>query len=134
MIEIVKIGYEKLTFEKMYNVIFENYSSFALPIVLGEKEKLKKKVKPEFEYYYLKDSLLKEPINLNDILFNEDYEENSIFKVVPIPQKELETILLKNQMCGYITSENIVQEKEFDTLFDTFYPKLVEMVLTNFSL
>lgn len=55
------------------------------------------------------------------------YAENTTYKVVSIPQKELEVILVKNKLGGYLTI-NIVQDKEFDTAFDEFYPKLVEHV------
>lgn len=129
MVEIVKLGYMELTFDRMYAVVSENLSIYALQIVLGEKEKVKKRLKNELSFYYPKDALLKESINPTCILINEDYEENSIYKVVPIPQKELETILLKNQLCGYRTYEEIMQDKEFDVIFDTFYPKLIDFLM-----
>ena len=89
------------------------------------KEKVKEKVKEALAYYYSKSALLKEPFNPYDIIFNKDYENNKQYKIVEIPQKELEVILLKNKLGGYITS-NIMQEKEFDRIFDELYQKLLE--------
>ena len=68
---------------------------------------------------------MKEPFNPYDIIFNKDYENNKQYKIVTIPQKELEVILLKNKLGGYITS-NIMQEKEFERIFDELYQKLLE--------
>lgn len=59
------------------------------------------------------------------------YAENTPYKVVSMQQKELEVILVKNKLGGYLTT-TIVQDKEFDTTFDEFYPKLVEHVKKEF--
>ena len=86
---------------------------------------MRKKAKEEYVFYYSKSALLKEPIAeweyIEHIEFIHAGKES--YKIVIIPKKELEMILLKNRLCGRLTM-NIVQEKEFDEL----YPKLIEMV------
>lgn len=121
MTEIVKIGYKELTFNTLYFVLLHNYNM----VSTLSKEKVKEKVKETLVFYYSKSALLKEPFNPYDIIFNKDYENNKQYKIVTIPQKELELILLKNKLGGYITS-NIMQEKEFERIFDELYQKLLE--------
>ena len=117
MIEIVKIGYEELTVDILYSALFNNFNL----ISTLSKEKVKAKIKDDLVYYYLKDSLLKEPFNPHEIIFRNEYEKNKqYYKVVKIPQKDLEGILLKNKLGGYLTF-NIMQEKEFDKKFDELY-------------
>ena len=80
----------------------------------------------------LKGLLINEPINQNDLLYHITvYAENTPYKVVSIPQKELEVILVKNKMGGYLTT-NIVQDKEIDKAFEEFYPKLLEQIKKEF--
>ena len=129
MIEIVKIGYKKLEFYELYNFFISNFSIYARTPVLDDREEVKEKIKTKFAYYYSKRELLKEPINWHDALCNVDGD--STYNVVQIPQKELEMILLKNKLGGYLI-ENIIQEKEFDKDFDEFYPKLLEKMQKDF--
>ena len=77
-------------------------------------------------YYYLKDALLKEPITMHGIIFNKEYEENKQYEIVKIPQQELEIILLKNKLGGYLTFTNMVSEQEFDKTFEELYQELIE--------
>lgn len=70
--------------------------------------------------------MLNEPITMHGIIFNKEYEENKQYKVVKIPQEELEMILLKNKLGGYLTFTNIVQEKEFNKTFEELYQELIE--------
>lgn len=65
---------------------------------------------------------------MHGIIFNKEYKENKQYKIVPIPQEELEMILLKNKLSGNLTLTNIIQEKEFDKTFDELYTKLIEQV------
>ena len=68
--------------------------------------------------------MLKEPIKEWKFIDNIHAEKYS-YKIVKIPKKELEMLLVKNKLGGYLTC-NIVQEKEFDKTFDELYPKLLE--------
>ena len=123
--EIVKIGYERLSFNTLYLLYIKYYINYAVSDL--EKEKLRKEIKEDFEYYYLKDSLIHEHINRHEILYAKEAKQGP-YKIVAIPQKELEVILLKNKLGGYINSDKIVTEQEFDKLFDEFYPKMIELI------
>lgn len=123
--EIVKIGYERLSFNTLYLLYIKYYINYAVSDL--EKEKLRKEIKADFEYYYLKDSLIHEHINRHEILYAKEAKQGP-YKIVAIPQKELEVILLKNKLGGYIHSDKIVTEQEFDKLFDEFYPKMIELI------
>ena len=123
--EIVKIGYERLSFNTLYLLYIKYYINYAVSDL--EKEKLRKEIKDDFEYYYLKDSLIHEHINRHEILYAKEAKQGP-YKIVAIPQKELEVILLKNKLGGYIHSDKIVTEQEFDKLFDEFYPKMIELI------
>ena len=123
--EIVKIGYERLRFNTLYLLYIKYYINYAVSDL--EKEKLRKEIKEDFEYYYLKDSLIHEHINRHEILYAKEAKQGP-YKIVAIPQKELEMILLKNKLGGYIHSDKIVTEQEFDKLFDEFYPKMIELI------
>lgn len=123
--EIVKIGYERLSFNTLYLLYIKYYINYAVSDL--EKEKLRKEIKEDFEYYYLKDSLIHEHINRHEILYAKEAKQGP-YKIVAIPQKELEVILLKNKLGGYIHSDKIVTEQEFDKLFDEFYPKMIEII------
>lgn len=123
--EIVKIGYERLSFNTLYLLYIKYYINYAVSDL--EKEKLRKEIKEDFEYYYLKDSLIHEHINRHEILYAKEAKQGP-YKIVAIPQKELEVILLKNKLGGYIHSDKIVTEQEFDKLFDEFYPKMIELI------
>lgn len=63
---------------------------------------------------------------------HKEYEENKQYKIVEIPQKELEVILLKNKMGGYLTG-NIMQEKEFDRTFEELYIERMIGMIKNAS-
>lgn len=123
--EIVKIGYERLSFNTLYLLYIKYYINYAVSDL--EKEKLREEIKEDFEYYYLKDSLIHEHINRHEILYAKEAKQGP-YKIVAIPQKELEVILLKNKLGGYIHSDKIVTEQEFDKLFDEFYPKMIELI------
>ena len=116
----------ELTFNTLYFVYLDNYSILSLL----EKEIVKEKVKDELVYYYSKSSLLKEPINPHNIISHRDYVENKQYKVVQIKQKELEVILLKNKMGGYLPF-NIMQEKEFDKTFEELYTEQMKEMIKN---
>lgn len=134
MIDIVKLGYRKLTLEILSFSFHNNYSNDieSVYFLIYKKERVKEKIKEDLAYYYLKGSLLNAPINQNDLLYHITvYAENTPYKVVSIPQKELEVILVKNKMGGYLTA-NIVQDKEIDKAFDELYPKLLEQVKKEF--
>lgn len=134
MIEVVKLGYRKLTLDILSFSFHNNYSNDISSVysLLYKKERVKEKIKEDLAYYYLKGLLINEPINQNDLLYHITvYAENTPYKVVSIPQKELEVILVKNKMGGYLTT-NIVQDKEIDKAFDELYPKLLEQVKEEF--
>ena len=135
MIEVVKLGYMKLTLDTLSFSFHNNYSNDISSVyaLLYKKESIKEKIKNDLSYYYLKGPLLNEPINQNDFMhYITVYTVDTPYIVVSIPQKELETILLKNKLGGYLTLTNIVQDKEFDTAFDELYPELVEQVKKEF--
>lgn len=127
MKEIVKIGYEKLNFLALYNTIYfvfyEYYNNYVVSDFEREKEKIKEEVKNFLSYYYLKDSLLKEPIHKQGIIYSTDAKQAQ-YRIVAISQKELEIILLKNKLVN--NKHRLMQEKEFDRTFDELYPKLIE--------
>ena len=134
MIEVVKLGYRKLTLDILSFFFYKNYSNDieSVYFLIYKKERVKEKIKEDLAYYYLKGLLLNEPINQNDLLYHITvYAENTPYNVVSIPQKELEVILLKNKMGGYLTT-NIVQDKEIDKAFEELYPKLLEQVKKEF--
>ena len=134
MIEVVKLGYRKLTLDILSFFFYKNYSNDIESVysLIYKKERVKEKIKEDLAYYYLKGSLLNEPINQNDLLYHITvYAENTPYKVVSIPQKELEVILVKNKMGGYLTA-NIVQDKEIDKAFEELYPKLLKQVKEEF--
>ena len=134
MIEVVKLGYRKLTLDILSFFFYKNYSNDieSVYFLIYKKERVKEKIKEDLAYYYLKGSLLNEPINQNDLLYHITvYAENTPYKVVSIPQKELEVILVKNKMGGYLTT-NIVQDKEIDKAFEELYPKLLKQVKEEF--
>lgn len=134
MIDVVKLGYRKLTLDILSFSFHNNYSNDISSVysLLYKKERVKEKIKEDLAYYYLKGLLLNEPINQNDLLYHITvYAENTPYKVVSIPQKELEVILVKNKMGGYLTT-NIVQDKEIDKAFEELYPKLLEQVKEEF--
>ena len=126
MTEIVKIGYKELTFNTLYFVLLHNYNM----VSTLSKEKVKKKVKEALVFYYSKSSLFQEYMNPHDVIYYKEYEENKQYKIVEIPQKELELILLKNKLGGYITS-NIMQEKEFDRIFEELYTDGMRKMIKN---
>lgn len=121
MEEIVKLWYKKLTF-MLLDRIYLRYHNYDVSLE-KEKEKLRKKAKEEYVFYYSKSALLKEPIKGEYI--SSIFAEKECYKIVKIPKKELEMILLKNRLCGCLTM-TIVQEKEFDKIFDELYPRLIE--------
>lgn len=122
MKEIVKLGYKELKFRLLYWICLNNFYYYDVSDL--EKEKLREKVKEWLVFYYSKNDLLKEPIKEWKFIDNIHAEKDS-YKIVTIPQKELEMLLVKNKLGGYLTY-NIVQEKEFDKTFDELYPKLLE--------
>lgn len=134
MIDVVKLGYRKLTLDILSFFFYKNYSNDIESVysLIYKKERVKEKIKEDLAYYYLKGLLLNEPINQNDLLYHITvYAENTPYKVVSIPQKELEVILVKNKMGGYLTT-NILQDQEIDKAFDELYPKLLEQVKNEF--
>ena len=126
MKEIVKLGYKKLKFNLLYWVFIRYYADYNVSDLKRDKENLRKNAKRELVAYYLKSALLQKPITQCDFITTIQVEKD-FCKIVTIPQKELEVILLKNKLGGYLTSD-IVQEKEFDKIFDELYPKLIERI------
>ena len=126
MKEIVKLGYKKLKFNLLYWVFIRYYADYNVSDLKKDEENLRKNAKRELVVYYLKSALLQKPIIQCDFITTIQVEKD-FCKIVTIPQKELEVILLKNKLGGYLTSD-IVQEKEFDKIFDELYPKLIERV------
>ena len=126
MKEIVKIGYEELKLTTLYRMFLRYYRKSATTL-FADKEKVKETVKDELAVYYLKSILLKEPIHKYAIIDSIQLKKESYkYKIITIPQKELDLILLKNKLGGYLNF--IVQEKEFDAMFDELYPKILEHV------
>lgn len=133
MTEIVKLGYKKLKFNLLYWICINNFYYYDVSDLEKEKENLRKKVKEWLVFYYPKSELLKEPIQEWKFIDNIHSEKDS-YKIVKIPQKELEMLLVKNKLGGYLTYYNIVQEKELDKTFDELYPKLLEKVKDGINL
>ena len=126
MREIVKIGYEELKLTTLYRMFLRYYRKSATTL-FADKEKVKETVKDELAVYYLKSILLKEPIRKCAIIDSIMVKKESYkYKIITIPQKELDLILLKNKLGGYLNF--IVQEKEFDAMFEELYPKILEHV------
>lgn len=124
MKEIVRIGYEELKLTTLYRIFLRYYRKSATTL-FADKEKVKEIVKEELAVYYLKSILLQEPIHKYAIIDSIRVKKKS-YKIVTIPQKELDLILLKNKLGGYLNF--IVQEKEFDAMFEELYPKILEHV------
>lgn len=122
--EILRIGYEELKLTTLYRIFLRYYRKSAT-ILFADKEKVKEIVKEELAVYYLKSILLQEPIHKYAIIDSIQVKKKS-YKIVTIPQKELDLILLKNKLGGYLNF--IVQEKEFDAMFEELYPKILEHV------
>ena len=126
MKEIVKIGYEELKLTTLYR-LFLRYYRKSVSTLFADKEKVKEIVKEELAVYYLKSVFLKEPIRkcaiIDSIMVKKEH-----YKIVTISQKELDLILLKNKLGGYLNFANIVQEKELDAMFEELYPKILEHV------
>lgn len=64
------------------------------------------------------------PISRLNMIYSIDAKQEQ-YRIVTIPKKELEMILLKNKLSGNHTS-NLIQEKEFDKTFDELYQKLID--------
>ena len=124
MKEIVRIGYEELKLTTLYRIFLRYYRKSLTPL-FADKEKVKEIVKEELAVYYLKSILLQEPIHKYAIIDSIQVKKK-YYKIVTIPQKELDLILLKNKLGGYLNL--IVQEKEFDAMFEELYPKILEHV------
>ena len=124
MKEIVKIGYEELKLTTLYRIFLRYYRKSATTL-FADKEKVKEIVKEELAVYYLTSISLQEPIHKYAIIDSIQVKKKS-YKIVTIPQKELEVILLKNKLGGYLNF--IMQEKEFDAMFEELYPKILEHV------
>lgn len=122
--EIVKLGYEKLRFNTLYLEYIKYYSNYAVCEL--EKERVRRRIKYDFECYYLRDSLLHEPMNQKNIIYVDTL--NSSYKIVTLPKKVLKMILVKNKLGGYIKVDKIVTEQDFDKLFDEFYPQMIEII------
>lgn len=130
MEKIVKLGYKELKFRLLYWICLNNFYYYDVSDL--EKEKLREKVKEWLVFYYSKNDLLKEPIKEWKFIDNIHAEKYS-YKIVKIPKKELEMLLVKNKLGGYLTC-NIVQEKELDKTFDELYPKLLERLKNGIKL
>ena len=129
MKEIVRIGYERITFYELYHtmtLVFKDLYHYSVSDFEREKETIREEIKNFLSYYYLKDDLFNEPLNRMNMIYSTDAKQEQ-YRVVTIPQKELEMILVKNKLSGNHTS-NLIQEKEFDTIFDELYSKLIELV------
>lgn len=128
MIEIVKIGYKELTFNTLYSVLLDNSSI----VYTLSKERVNARIKEKLSYYYLKSALIQEPLNPHDVIFYKEYEKNKQYRIVNIPKKELEVILLKNKLGGYLTGI-IMQEQEFDRAFEELYTERMIGMIKNAS-
>ena len=130
MKEIVKIGYERIDFYALYHtmtLVFNNWYNYSVSYLEREKETIKEEIKNFLSYYYIKDDLFNEPLNRLYMIYSIDAEQEQ-YRIVTIPQKKLEMILLKNKLSGNLTLTNIIHEKEFDKTFDELYTKLIEQV------
>ena len=123
MKEIVKLGYEDLQYYTVYYAFIKYYNNHTVETMVDCRENVKEIIKNESSYYYLKDALLKEPISKQNLIYSVDAIQLP-YKIVTIPQKELEFLLVKNKLGGYLTV-NIIQEKEFDKIFYDMYQRLL---------
>lgn len=130
MKEIVKLGYEELTVNTICYVYIKYYNN-AVSTLFEGKEKVKEAIKNELAYYYLKDSLLHKPIKETEII-NSSKVEREQYRIVTIPHKKLEFLLVKNKLGGYLTS-NIVSEKEFDNTFEESYKTIIGLINRLYS-
>lgn len=129
-IEIVKIGYERLNFYELYHtltIVFNDWYNYTVLDFERGKETIKEEIKNFLSYYYLKDALFNEPLNRMNMIYSTDAKQEQ-YRIVTIPQKELEMILVKNKLSGNLTLTNLIQEKEFDKTFDALYSTLIELV------
>lgn len=124
MEKIVKLGYKDLTLNTLYFVFVKEYNIFAVSRL--DKEKVKERLKQLLTYYYPQISMLNGQIKQRNII-SSCYIDKDIYRVVEMPQKELEVLLLKNKLSGNLTF-SIIQEKELDKAFDENYPKLIKML------
>ena len=124
MEKIVKLGYKDLTLNTLYFVFVKEYNIFAVAKL--DREKVKERLKQRLTYYYSQISMLNGQIKQRNII-SSSYIDKDIYRIVEIPQKELEVLLLKNKLSGNLTFSSI-QEKEFDKAFDENYPKLINML------
>lgn len=123
MEKIVKLGYKDLTLNTLYFVFVTEYSIY--DVAKLDKEKVKERLKQLLTYYYPQISMLNGQIKQRNIISS--YIDKDIYRIVEMPQKELEVLLLKNKLSGNLTF-SIIQEKEFDKAFDENYPKLIKML------
>ena len=124
MENVVKLGYKDLIFNTLYFVFVKEYNIFAVAKL--DKEKVKERLKQLLTYYYPQISMLNGQIKQQNII-SSCYIDKDIYRIVEMPQKELEVLLLKNKLSGNLTF-SIIQEKEFDKAFDENYPKLIKML------
>ena len=124
MEKIVKLGYKDLTFNTLYFVFVKEYNIFAVAML--DKEKVRERLKQLLTYYYSQISMLNGQIKQQNII-SSCYIDKDTYRIVEMPQKELEVLLLKNKLSGNLTF-SIIQEKEFDKDFDENYPKLIKML------
>ena len=124
--EIVRIGYERIDFYALYQTITFVFNDWYNIDFEKEKETIKEEIKNFLSYYYLKDALFNAPISRLNMIYSIDAKQAQ-YRIVTIPKKELEMILLKNKLSGNHTS-NLIQEKEFDKTFDELYQKLIDGV------
>ena len=85
MIDVVKLGYRKLTLDILSFFSYKNYSNDIESVysLIYKKESVKEKIKEDLAYYYLKGLLINEPINQNDLLYHITvYGKNTTYKVV----------------------------------------------------
>ena len=123
MQEIVKLGYEELQYYMVDYEFIKYYNTHNVETMLDCRENVKEIIKKKLSYYYLKDALLKEPIIKQNLIYSVDAMQGQ-YKIVTIPQKKLEFLLVKNKLGGYLTV-NIIQEKEFDKIFYDMYQRLL---------
>lgn len=124
MEKIVKLGYKDLTFNTLYFVFVKEYNIFAVARL--DKEKVRERLKHLLTYYYSQISMLNGQIKQQNII-SSCYIDKDTYRIVEMPQKELEVLLLKNKLSGNLTF-SIIKEKEFDKAFDENYPKLIKML------
>ena len=125
MKEIVRIGYERIDFYAWYQKITFVFNDWYNIDFEKEKETIKEEIKNFLSYYYLKDALFNAPISRLNMIYSIDAKQAQ-YRIVTIPKKELEMILLKNKLGGYLTFTNMVSEQEFDKTFEELYQELIE--------